>query len=69
MAAAAPLDFTLSDLKTASFPAQRAAKEEDGDSWERQYAISSGVKLRDTNVGFEEGTAEMSSARSKSNTG
>lgn len=61
MAAPAPLERTLSDLKTASLPAQRAAKDEAGDGCSLQYAISDGVKLRDTKVGLCEGTAEMSS--------
>lgn len=61
IAAAAPLDATPSDLKTASFPAQRAANDAVGDGCERQYAISASVKLRETKVGLDDGTAEMSS--------
>jgi hypothetical protein len=43
MAEAAPLDFTPSDLNTASLPTQRAANDEGGDSCERQYVISASV--------------------------
>ena len=61
MGAAAPLDFTPSDLNTASLPTQRAANDEGGDGWEWQYAISASVKLRATNVGLCEGTEEINS--------
>lgn len=61
MAAAAPLDFTPSDLKMASFPTHCTVKDKGGEGWAWQYSISSGVNVRVTNVGFEEGTAEMSS--------
>lgn len=61
IAAPAPLDATPSDLNTASLPAHRAANDALGAGCARQYAISASVKLRDTNVGFEEGTAEISS--------
>ena len=61
IAAAAPLDATPSDLNTASLPTQRAANDDAGEGCARQYAISASVKLRSTNVGFHDGTAEMSS--------
>lgn len=61
IAAAAPLDATPSDLNTASLPTQRAANDEGGEGCERQYAISASVKLRSRNVGFHEGTEEISS--------
>lgn len=62
MAAAAPLDATPSALKTASFPAQRAANDDDGEGCAWQYLISPSVKLRETKVSFHDGTAEISSA-------
>ena len=61
MAAAAPFDLTPSALKTASLPAQRAANDDAGDGCFWQYDTSFSVKLRSTNVGLCEGTAEMSS--------
>ena len=36
-------DFTPSDLNTASLPTQRAANDEGGDGWDRQYTISGEV--------------------------
>jgi hypothetical protein len=53
------LDFTLSDLNTASLPTQRAANDEGRDGRERQYVISASVKLRLTNVELCEGTEEI----------
>ena len=50
-----------SALKTASLPAQRAANDDAGDGCFWQYDTSLSVKLRATNVGLCEGTAEMSS--------
>ncbi len=61
IAAAAPFDGTPSDLKTASLPTQRAANDAAGEGCAWQYTTSASVKLRATNVGFDEGTAEMSS--------
>jgi hypothetical protein len=61
MAAVTPLDFTPSDLITASLPTQRTANDEGGDGCERQYVISASVKLRLTNVGLCEGTEEINS--------
>lgn len=61
IAAAAPLDATPNDLKTASLPTQRAANDDGGDGWALQYAISASVKLRATNVGLWDGTDEISS--------
>lgn len=61
IAAAAPLEETPSDLKTASFPAQRAANEDSAEGCARQYEISASVKFLVTNVGLFDGTAEISS--------
>jgi hypothetical protein len=61
MVAAAPLEFTPSDLNMASLPTQRPANDEDGDGCEQQYVISASVKLRLTNVGLCEGTEEINS--------
>src|SRR5579872_1783401 len=61
IAAPAPLEATPRDLKTASFPAHRAANDECGDGCDLQYAISASEKFLSTNVGLWEGTAEMSS--------
>lgn len=63
MAAAAPLDATPRDLKTASLPAHLAANEAAGLGWALQYAISSLVKFRDTKVGLSDGTAEINSIK------
>jgi len=61
IAAPAPFDDTPSDLKTASFPAHRAANEEAGEHCEWQYVILASVKLQSTKVGFQEGTEEINS--------
>ena len=60
MAAVTPLDFTLSNLNTASLPTQQAANDEGGDGCERQCVISALVKWRLMNVGLCEGTEEIS---------
>src|SRR6266404_7112073 len=59
--APAPLEETQSDLNTASLPTQRAANDAWKDGCARQYAISASVKLRETNVGFSDGTEEINS--------
>ena len=52
IAAAAPFDLTPSDLKTASLPAHRAAKDEGGDGCFWQYVISASVKFLATKAGL-----------------
>lgn len=67
MEAAAPFEATPRDLNTASFPAQRAAKEAATSGCPLQYAISFSVKFLAINVGLCDGTEEINSKQPNPN--